>query len=375
MRAEVRAMGEKSIEKLTIKGFKSIKNLDRFPLKNLNVLIGPNGSGKSNFISYFSMVKELLNGRLQLWTSKQGNADRVVSLGVEETDSIESAVMFSFGSYKFRLEVTAGHGFSFTEEHVSSAKGQMDNHLLLGIGHDESILKKSISEKKEKQIIQPFWDAISGWMIFHFHNTSDRALIKRDGNPYDNDYLRSDGENLAAFLYMLCRKEPDLYSQICETIRLAIPFFDDFVLKPQELRNGESTIKLFWRQKGSDYILWPHQLSDGAIRFICLTTALLQPNPPSTIIIDEPEIGLHPYAITLLAALLQSASARMQVIVSTQSVDLVNEFSIDDLVIAEREDGATIFRREEERNFDMWLDQYSVGELWERNILGGRPSR
>jgi predicted ATPase len=174
---------------------------------------------------------------------------------------------------------------------------------------------------------------------------------------------------------MLSEKEPDIYSQICETVRLAIPFFDDFVLKPEDLKNGERTIKLFWRQKESDYIFWPHQLSDGSIRFICLTAALLQPNPPSTIIIDEPEIGLHPYAITLLGALLQSASTRMQVIVSTQSVDLVNEFSIDDLVIVERVNGATTFRRENQSDFEMWLEDYTTGELWEKNVLGGRPSR
>ena len=368
-------MSEKSIKKLSIKGFKSIKNLEDFSMRNLNILIGPNGSGKSNFISYFSMMKELLNGRLQLWTSKQGNADRVVSFGIEETDSIESEVEFPFGSYKFRIEATVAKKFSFTEENFSSFCEQLNPYFFLGAGYGESTLKKGKSKKIEKTIFQAVWDTMSGWMIYHFHNTNDRAPIKRGGNPYDNEYLRPDGENLAAFLYMLSRHESDVYEQIRDTVRLAIPFFEDFVLRPEELKNGESFINLHWRQKDSDYILWPHQLSDGSIRFIGLVTALLQPNPPSTIIIDEPEIGLHPYAITLLAALLQSASTRMQVIASTQSVDLVNEFSIDDLVIVEREEGATVFRREEEKDFEMWLDQYTVGELWERNILGGRPSK
>jgi predicted ATPase len=342
-------------------------------MRNLNILIGPNGSGKSNFISYFSMMKELLNGRLQFWTSKQGDADRVVSFGVGETDFIESEVEFQFGSYKFRIEATASKKFSFAEENLSSSDVALSKNVLLGTGHDESMMLKSMS--KEKLLIEPVWDAMSNWRIFHFHNTSDRAPIKRGGNPYDNEYLRSDGENLAAFLYMLSRHEPGLYSQICDTVRLAIPFFDDFVLKPEELKNGESSINLFWRQKESDYILWPHQLSDGSIRFISLVTALLQPNPPSTIIIDEPEIGLHPYALTLLAALLQSASTRMQVIVSTQSVGLVNEFSIDDLVIVERENGETVFKREEEGKFRMWLEDYAVGDLWEKNVIsGGLPA-
>ncbi|MCG6296293.1 AAA family ATPase [Vibrio vulnificus] len=155
----------------------------------------------------------------------------------------------------------------------------------------------------------------------------------------------------------------------------AVPFFDDFVLKPIPLASGEEQIRLLWKQVDSDYPLWPSQLSDGSIRFICLVTALLQPNPPSTIIIDEPELGLHPYAITLLGALLRSASKRMQVIVSTQSVPLLNEFELDDLIVVEREEGASIFKRLDAGKCRTWLDDYSIGELWEKNIIGGNVVR
>jgi predicted ATPase len=365
------AMGEKSIERLTIKGFKSIKSLERFPLRDLNVLIGPNGSGKSNFISYFRMMGELLNRRLRYWTKIQGTADRIVSFGVKETNIIESEVEFLFGSYKFRLEATNASDFSFAEERVSVGKSVLEEKVLFGPGQPESMLKENLKKKKDKRIVQPVYDAISGWRVYHFHDTSDMALVKRIGALQDNEYLHPDASNLAAFLYRLSRVNPDIYRHICDVIRLAIPFFDDFVLKPDELGNGDCQIRLFWRQRDNDYVLSPNQFSDGAISFICLVTALLQPDPPSTVIIDEPELGLHPYAITLLASLLQSAATRMQVIVSTQSVDLVNEFSIDDLVIVEREDNATVFRREEERNFEKWLEEYSVGELWGKNILGG----
>lgn len=192
---------------------------------------------------------------------------------------------------------------------------------------------------------------------------------------HDNANLRPDASNLAAFLFYLAQEKPKLYQQIRNVVQLAIPFFDDFVLKPQKLPTEEEQIRLLWKQKGSDYPFWPSQLSDGSIRFICLATALLQPKAPSTIIIDEPELGLHPYAIALLASLLRSASKRMQVIVSTQSVPLVNEFSIDDLIIIEREQEGSIFKRYDEKDFKGWLMEYSVGELWEKNILGGRPSR
>jgi predicted ATPase len=192
---------------------------------------------------------------------------------------------------------------------------------------------------------------------------------------HDNEYLRPDASNLAAFLFRLSEESPDVYEQIRKTIRLAIPFFDNFDLKPRKLKTEEEQIRLLWKQIDSDYSLWPSQLSDGSIRFICLVTALLQPTPPSTIIIDEPELGLHPYAITLLGALLRSASTRMQVIVSTQSVPLVNEFSINDLIVVERENSGTVFKRHEEEEFKNWLETYSVGELWEKNILGGRPRK
>ena len=215
--------------------------------------------------------------------------------------------------------------------------------------------------------------AISSWRVYHFHDTSDTAGVKRLGSLQDNIYLRSDASNLAAFLFKLKADYPEVYQQIIKVIRLALPYFADFVLNPQTLSSGEEQIRLLWQQNDSDYPLWPSQLSDGSLRFICLVTALMQPLPPSTIIIDEPELGLHPYAITLLGGLLRSAATRMQVIISTQSVTLLNEFQLDDLIIVERKDGASTFRRMNSADYSQWLEEYSVGELWEKNILGGRP--
>jgi len=199
--------------------------------------------------------------------------------------------------------------------------------------------------------------------------------VKRQGSVHDNAFLRADASNLAAFLFRLQSEAPDVYSQIRKTVRLAVPFFEDFVLKPTTLPTEEQQIRLLWKQNDSDYALWPSQLSDGSIRFICLVTALLQPDPPTAIIIDEPELGLHPYAITLLGALIRSAATRTQVIVSTQSVPLLNEFEIEDLIVVEREEGGSVFKRLAEADFTSWLEDYSIGELWEKNVLGGRPSR
>ncbi len=361
------------IKQLTIHGFKSIRRLDEFPLTDLNVLIGANGSGKSNFVSYFRMLGELVEGRLQSWVAKQGGADRILSFGVKETDKLESFIGFGRNGYKFTLEPTVESGFVFTDESLYyDGSSRINNWKHLSPGHSEAKLKNNTGYGYRADYC---YDAISSWKVFHFHDTSDTAGVKRLSSLHDNEYLRQDASNLAAFLYRLKAEDLDVYQQICKTVRLAVPFFDDFVLKPQKLPTEEEQIRLLWRQNDSDYALWPSQLSDGSIRFICLVTALLQPDPPSTIIIDEPELGLHPYAITLLGSLLRSASKRMQVIISTQSVPLVNEFTVDDLVIVEREQGATVFKRLDAQDLQLWLEEYSVGELWEKNILGGRPHK
>ncbi|NWB84705.1 AAA family ATPase [Pseudomonas gingeri] len=370
-----------SISRLTIKGFKSIEHLDDLSLGSLNVLLGANGAGKSSFVSYFRMLGEMMELRLKKWTTQQGSADRIVSFGVKETHRIESFVKFGLNGYRFELEPTVDGDFVFANERLFF-NGPLygPQWIPLGSGHQEAKLRevfkaKNFSAAYKNDVAAYCYESISSWKVFHFHDTSDTAAVKRFGPAHLHDDLRPDASNLAAYLYRLSNETPDVYEQIRKTIQLAIPFFDDFVLKPRRLDTEEELINLQWRQKDSDYIFWPSQLSDGSIRFMCLVTALLQPEPPSTIIIDEPELGLHPYAITLLGSLLRSASKRMQVIVSTQSVPLVNEFAIEDLIIVEREEGATVFKRLDEDEFETWLEDYSVGELWEKNILGGRPRK
>lgn len=360
------------IDRLTIQGFQSIRNLQDFELGDLNVLIGPNGAGKSNFINFFRMLSELVEGRLQTWVQKRGGADRILSYGTKETEELYAALFFERNGYEFTLEPTDDDGFVYTSEHLYFKGDLKDKWEALGAGHLESLLKDSIPPDRWS-IADYVYNAISSWKIFHFHDTSDTANVKKYWSLDDDRYLRGDAANLAPYLYRLRQRYPDTYQQIRKTVQLAIPFFDDFVLEPRTLQGDDQQVRLLWQQIDSDYPMWPSQLSDGSLRFICLVTALLQPDPPSTIIIDEPELGLHPYAITLLGSLMRSASQQMQIIVSTQSVPLLNEFSIDDLIVVERVDGASVFKRLNEADFATWLEDYTVGELWEKNILGGRP--
>ena len=278
--------------------------------------------------------------------------------------------------YSFYLEPTVEGGFTFSQESLFfNGPFFGPKWIELGSGHTEAKLQETYKNTLTGDESHYCYDSITSWRVYHFHDTSETAGVKRLCALHNNEYLRTDASNLAAFLYRLKDEAPNEFQQIRKTIRLAIPFFDDFVLKPQTLPSEEQQIRLLWKQKDNDYALWPSQLSDGSIRFMCLVTALLQPKPPSTIIIDEPELGLHPHAITLLGGLLRSASTRMQVIVSTQSVPLLNEFSIDDLIVVEREEEVSVFKRLDEDEFSSWLDNYSVGELWEKNILGGRPRK
>lgn len=361
------------IDKLTIEGFLSLRNVD-LELRGLNVLIGPNGAGKSNLVSYFNMLQEMVEGRLQNWVTERGGSDRILSYGIKETQQITSRIDFGENGYGFILRPDAEGKLFFEDERLLYSRGFDDEGIPIGSGHFEARLKSEIVPNEWRRA-DYCYASISNWKVFHFHDTSDTASVKRLRELHDNEYLRRDAANLAPYLYRLSQDRSPTYSLIRKIVRLAIPFFDDFDLSPRrrQANTDEFDILLRWRKRNSDYPFLPSQLSDGSIRFICLVTALLQPDPPSTIIIDEPELGLHPYAIILLGALIRSASARMQVIVATQSVPFLNEFSINDLLVAEREDGATVFRRHEEDAFKNWLEDYTVGELWEKNVLGGRP--
>ena len=355
------------ITQLTIHGFKSIQNLNEFELGNLNVLIGANGSGKSNFISWFEMMKELAEHRLRFWISNRKNVDRILWEGSKKIKSLESKITCGPLTYSFTLEPNDQWGMVFTDEKIN---------IPIGFTHEppfypESfVIERDFDEKlpDEWQFIQ----IIDNWQIYHFHDTTPTSGMVLEQDLQDDKYLRPNAENIAPILFRIRREVPETYQRIRKIVNLAAPFFEDFFLNPRKSDSGKEIVDLSWTQTDCEDPFNPTQLSDGTLRFICLVTALLQPNPPSTILIDEPELGLHPYALAILGDLLRTASQRMQIIVSTQSVSLVNEFSIDDLIVVERQNGASTFQRLKEEDFQAWLEDYSTGELWEKNILRGR---
>jgi len=246
-----------------------------------------------------------------------------------------------------------------------------------GSGGFESQLKQWKDSKtglyRGKGVESYIYDAISSWLVYHFHDTSMTAPMRRDQSIRDRRELNPDASNIAAFLLRLKNSHKEHYQKIRETIQLVAPFFDDFVLEPEQ-KGGNEVVRLEWRQKGSSYPYQPWQLSDGTIRFICLATALLQPNPPSTVVIDEPELGLHPFALEVLAGSFRDVSGRTQLIVSTQSATLLNHFEPEEIIVVDRVEGASRFRRLDSESLSEWLKDYSMGELWQKNVFDGGPS-
>ncbi len=362
------------IDRITLKGFKSIRDLEDFPLRSLNILIGANGAGKSNFVSFFTFLREAVEGRLTLYVAKKGGADDHLFMGPKITRQIYAHVHFGLNGYEFSLEPTAGNTLVYADERIrfDGRPPAMSVDRSIGRGHNESKLREQLKSGRSQTISQYIYEAISSWTVYHVHDTSDTAAMRRTSSVRDNEYLRPDAANLAAFLLMLHDEHLSIYEKIRDTIRLAAPFFDDFKFRPKA-SNGDMVLQLEWTQKDSDYPFHASQLSDGTLRFIALTTALLQPGPPATILVDEPELGLHPYALNLLAALLKKAAMRTQVIVSTQSAPLLDNFEAEDIVVVEREDRGSTFRRQSSGDLQEWLKDYSLGELWEKNVFGGRP--
>jgi predicted ATPase len=370
----------RSIDTITLQGFKSIRSLEDFKLGKVNVLIGANGSGKSNFVSFFSLLREMVEGHLQKAVNKAGGADSQLFLGPKITKEIVAKLEFGCNRYEFSLESTTDNRLIFSFEALSYVKEYPGPHpkttvrqiLSMGTGHSESKLRERATGGDEAALVaRDIQDAISDWVAYHFHDTGETAAMRRTGSVRDNERLRAEGDNLAAFLFRLREDEKDAYDLIVETTRLAAPFFGDFKLRPRK-SNGDEIIELEWEQKDSDYPFHASQLSDGTLRFIALATALLQPNPPSTVLIDEPELGLHPQALDILANLILQAQNRTQLIVSTQSAPLLNAFEPDQIIVIDREEGESRFRRLETDNLREWLGQdYTLGDLWQKNVYGG----
>lgn len=358
------------LEQITLEGYKSIRELKGFRLdRGLNVLIGANGSGKTNFIRFFELLGHMMdpNKGLQNYVSGRGRADAFLFRGMKVTPELTCHLTFGRNEYDFTLRAADDRSLFFARESApfhGPYHGTTTNYQ--GSGHPESglVRKKGLSAS-EKWVVETIRD----WRVYHFHDTSPSAPVMGLCNMLDCDVLHGNAVNLAAFLMRMESSHPDHFARIEETVRQVAPFFGAFVLK--EVTAGQT--QLLWKDRYSDLLYYPHQLSDGTLRYICLATLLLQPNPASTLIIDEPELGLHPFAIKLLASLLHEASQRAQLIVSTQSSLLLDELTPEQVIVVNQSDGETVLERQDPDRLAEWLQEYTLGQLWEKNELGGQP--
>jgi predicted ATPase len=354
------------LEAISIKGYKSLANVEKLKLGSLNILIGPNGSGKSNLISFFRMLKCVAKSddELRIFVEREGRASSLLHDGPSVTSSIECDISFNCdgktteGGYRFKL----GYGgedalFPFDER----SKLTINKPESFNVNDDKKIFH-GIRETKE-------W--IGKFGIYQFHNTSLHSRFKQFWPISDGSYIKDDGGNIVSVLYYLREKHNAYYNKISDTIAQIVPFFDNFEFQP----DSNNKLYLSWREKGTDCIFGAHQASDGMLRTIALVTLLCLPKDmlPSLVILDEPELGLHPFAITVIAGLIKSVSRKRQVILATQSTLLLDHFEADDVIVAERHGRITNFKRLSSEELKSWLEDYSLSEIWCSNLFGGRP--
>lgn len=343
-------------------------------LRPINLLIGGNGAGKSNFVSFFKLVNAIFNQRLYNYVMEH-KSDNILYFGRKQTEELKGKLVFSDegkrnnNAYRFVLAQILNSELYIKEEAVGynvleydDAKGYISSH-----GLAESAVSKSSYPRNK--YIQKY---INSLQVFHFHDTSPTSYLRRDCDLNDNLYLKQDGRNLPAFLYRLKVNHPKAFDRMFKTVQSVAPYIERFILEPKILNKDE--IELRWVDASDvESSFSAYHLSDGTLRFIALSALLMQPEPPAVIIIDEPELGLHPFAIGKLAAMIKAASSITQVIVATQSPGLISHFEPEDIIVADKNEveKQSTFQRLSSEGLAEWLKDFNLGELWERNIFNG----
>ncbi len=368
------------LKNIEITGFKSIGTKQSIYFGDINVLIGANGVGKSNLVSFFQMLNHITTSGLQMFIGKQGYADSLLYYGSRKTERFTAKLRFEnngwYNEYDFALTHSFQGQMMFAYENAKSVKhGTIDRDRrppkTLGSGHQESLLRENSSLPMTKILLS----VLGRCRAYQFHDTSDKAFIRQPSAIDDNRFLKSDAGNLGAYLYTMRASKTGIryYERIVNRIQMIMPQFEAFFLEPAV--ENPYLIKLQWSAKGHNHIFGAHQISDGSLRFMALATLLLQPpdSLPNVIVIDEPELGLHPEALIDLVGMIKIAAQNCQIILSTQSSFLLDFFNVNDIIVVETKDDSTVFNRLDQDKLTEWVKDYTMSELWEKNLIGGRP--
>ncbi len=362
------------IEQLIISNFKSIKE-QTLDLKRINIFIGQNGAGKSNLISLFTFLEKLYWQGLNDYFFMSGGIEHFLYGGIETSNTLGVKVLFEENSgyknyYQAKLQ-TEGERYRFIKDefgYVLPKHKSVDYSRYQG---SESSLKDANDYAAE--YVRYY---LRSFRVYHFHDTTNNAQIKQP-QPIDDVYeFKNEGQNIAPYLLWMKNKHPNNYRRVVESIQLVYPLFLDFDIAESPFAKGKVILR--WRERGTSNSFHVRQVSDGTLRFMCLAVLLNKPynfdDSPETIIIDEPELGLHPFALEILAELIQKASQKCQLIIATQSITLIDHFTPEDIVVTERDhEGATVFSRKSSDELKDWLEDYSLGQIWLSNLMGGRP--
>lgn len=357
-------MTRQKLRWIHIEGFTSIYEA-AVEMRDLNVLVGANGAGKSNLIRALEMVARIVDGELGLFTGIAGGASALRTVDFPATVPIRLRLHFSDVSYNADLIPSAGDELIFADESVSKPGGKLNRPRARG--YRETMLPNP--DAPWYALAAEVIEAIRGCRVYHFNDTGPASEVKKNAYTADNQILRPNAGNLAAVLRRLQDSDYKSYQRILRMVQQVAPFFRDFVLEPEL---SPERIRLRWRQVGTETVFPADAFSDGTLRFICLATLLLQAELPSLVVLDEP-VGLHPFAIVQLAEMLRAVSQESQVLLATQSVTLMSQFELGDLIVVERRNGTSVFDRPDPDQLRDWLTDYSLGDLWEKNLLGGRP--
>ena len=369
------------IQSVSIRGFRSLRDVQLHDLPDATVIIGANGSGKSNFIRFFDMLSWMLKSRkLGEFIEQQGGADDQLYRGNKITPRMEAEIQLRTtrgrNDYSFSLAYGSPDRFFFSKEQFRFSSSDIagdSRWTYLEGGHREARIVEAAQgtvPEANSTTASVIVNLLRGCTGFQFHDTSVSSNLKKTWDVDDNLRLRSDGGNLAAVLHRLERHDIKKFDLICKHIGRILPVFDRF-----DIEESYGRVQLRWRAKGTDRTFGAHLTSDGSLRFFALVTLLNLPLEmmPDVILLDEPELGLHPAAINLVGNMIQSVSAQRQVIIATQSPLLVDCFDLNGVVVLDLHDDATVLRRLDHQQFERWLDDFTTGELWQQNLLGGRP--
>ena len=368
-----------SVEHLHISGFRSLADVEIRDLPGVAVLIGANGAGKSNLIRFFEMMSWMLKSRrLGEFVTLQGGADDQLFRGDSVSRRMDATVTMRTDAgrneYRFALAHAHPDRFMFVDEAFRFNRATIDDEqkwFHLGSGHTEAKIPEAAqSDGPAGQTARVIVTLLRSCSVYQFHDTSFGSRFKKRGEAADNARLRSDGGNLGAVLLRLEREDIRRFEMICYHIGRVLPVFDRF-----EVEETNGTVLLRWKAKGTDSTFGAHLTSDGSLRLFALVTLLNLPAEmlPDVLLLDEPELGLHPAGIGLIAGMIKQRSVDRQIIVATQSPRFVDSFDLDEIIVLNLRDGRTECRKLDPDEYRTWIEEFAPGELWEKNLLGGRP--